>query len=171
MQHPLIQESIYEVRGQKIMLDRDLAKLYEVPVKSLNLAVKRNADRFPPDFMFKLTKEEFSNLRFQTETSSWGGNRYLPYAFTELGVSMLSSVLHSSRAIHMNILIMRTFVFIRQNVHTYQELAEEMEQIKQRVGNHSEQLELLYEAIENFLDAKAEKISWENRERIGFKKA
>ncbi len=170
MQHPLIQESIYEVLGQKIMLDRDLAKLYEVPVKSLNLAVKRNADRFPPDFMFKLTKEEFTNLRFHFETSSWGGNRYLPYAFTELGVSMLSSVLHSSRAIHMNILIMRTFVFVRQNVHTYQELADEMEEIKKSVNNHSEQLDLLYEAIENFLDNKAEKNSWEDRERIGFKK-
>lgn len=120
--------------------------------------------------MFKLTKEEFTNLRFQNETSSWGGNRYLPYAFTELGVSMLSSVLHSSRAIHMNILIMRTFVFVRQNVHTYQELADEMEEIKKSVNNHSEQLDLLYEAIENFLDNKAEKNSWEDRERIGFKK-
>jgi len=169
MDTPVIQKNIYEVRGRKIMLDRDLAKLYEVPTKSLNLAVKRNMDRFPSDFMFQLTREELSVLRFHFETSKRGGDRYLPYAFTELGIAMLSSVLNNSSAIQMNIIIMRTFVFIRQNIMTYQELAKEMDEIRKTVSNHGEQLNLVYEAIENFLDAKVDQKTWEERERIGFK--
>ena len=170
MELPAIQETIFDVRGQKIMLDRDLAKLYEVPTKSLNLAVKRNIERFPLDFMFRLTKEEFVGLRFQIETSNRGGDRYLPYAFTELGIAMLSSVLNNSRAVQMNILIMRAFVFLRQNVLTYKELIEELDLIRGTVNNHSEQLNLLYEAIENFLDTKAEQKNWEERDRIGFQR-
>lgn len=170
MDTPVIQQNIYEIRGNKVMIDRDLAKLYGVPTKSLNLSVKRNADRFPPDFMFQLTQEELSTLRFQFETSKRGGDRYLPYAFTELGVAMLSSVLNSQQAIQMNIVIMRTFVFMRQNIPTYVELATEVKEIRETVNNHGEQLKLLYEAIENFLDTKPEQKSWEERERIGFVK-
>src|SRR5581483_11957911 len=123
-----IQNRIYEIRGERVMLDRDLASLYETETKFLNLAVKRNLKRFPPDFMFQLTKEEFEALRFQIEalekghslrlqietSNGRGGTRYLPYAFTEQGVAMLSGVLHSDKAINMNIAIMRAFVEIRR---------------------------------------------------------
>jgi hypothetical protein len=119
--------------------------------------------------MFQLTKEETAALRFHFETSKRGGDRYQPYAFTELGVSMLSSILNSPQAIQMNILIMRTFVLVRKNAQNYLELAEEIAEIRKKVGNHTEQLNLLYEAIENFMDEKAETVSWQNRERIGFR--
>src|ERR1700712_2437327 len=123
-----IQNRIYEIRGERVMLDRDLAALYETETKALNLAVKRNLKRFPVDFMFQLTKEEFNGLRFQIETSKngdmlrlqnetskgRGGTRYLPYAFTEQGVAMLSGILSSDKAINMNIAIMRAFVEIRK---------------------------------------------------------
>ncbi|MDO8930683.1 MAG: ORF6N domain-containing protein, partial [Bacteroidota bacterium] len=115
MQLEKIQTKIYEIRGQKIMLDSDLAELYEVETKNLNLAVKRNLKRFPPDFMFQLAKSEWDILRLQIETSKGrGGTRYMPYAFTEQGVAMLSGVLNSEKAIEVNISIMRAFVFVRQ---------------------------------------------------------
>jgi len=107
---------IYEIRGQKVMLDHDLAALYQVETKYLNRTVKRNLPRFPADFMFQLTKSEFSNLRCQIDTSSWGGSRYLPYAFTEQGIAMLSGLLNSEIAIKVNIQIMRTFVQLRHYV-------------------------------------------------------
>ncbi|MCM1093626.1 MAG: ORF6N domain-containing protein [Lachnospiraceae bacterium] len=110
----LIQSKIHEIRGQKVMLDRDLAQMYGVETRVLNQAVKRNADRFPIDFMFRLSKEEWENLKSQSVTSNWGGVRKMPYAFTELGVAMLSSVLTSRIAIQINIGIMRAFVAVRQ---------------------------------------------------------
>ena len=114
----LIQSKIYEVRGQKVILDRDLAELYNVTTANLNKAVKRNIRRFPDDFMFQLTKAEFdelkTNLIFQNGTSSWGGTRKLPYAFTESGIAMLSSVLRSKTAVEVNIRIMRAFTAMRQ---------------------------------------------------------
>jgi len=109
-----IQQCIYLIRGHKVLLDTDLAKLYGVQTKVLLQAVKRNMERFPADFMFQLTANEFEILRSQIVTSSWGGRRYAPYAFTEQGVAMLSSVLRSNRAIAVNIAIMRTFVKLRQ---------------------------------------------------------
>jgi hypothetical protein len=111
-----IQGMIYEVRGLKVMLDSDLAKLYEVETKYLNRTVKRNIQRFPNDFMFQLTKNEFSNLKCQIDTTSWGGSRYLPYVFTEQGIAMLSGLLNSEIAIKVNIQIMRTFVQLRHYV-------------------------------------------------------
>jgi len=126
-----IEARIFLIRGQKVMLDQDLAELYEVETKALNRAVKRNPGRFPEDFMFQLSADEFDNLRFQSGTSSlrsqigtsrWGGRRYPPYAFTEQGVAMLSSVLHSDRAIQVNIEIMRAFVRLRQMLSTNVEL-------------------------------------------------
>lgn len=111
-----IQHKIYEIRGQRVMIDRDLAEMYGVTTKSLNQAVKRNITRFPADFLFQLTNEETQHLRSQFVTSSWGGSRYLPYAFTENGVAMLSSVLRSEVAIQVNISIMHAFVAIRQTV-------------------------------------------------------
>jgi len=110
-----IQDLIHEIRGCKVMLDSDLARLYEIEVKALNQAVKRNVERFPLDFMFRLTENEWSDLRshFVTSSSSYGGRRYTPYVFTEQGVAMLSSVIHSKRAIEVNITIMRAFVRLR----------------------------------------------------------
>jgi hypothetical protein len=121
-----IERRIHLIRGQKVMLDSDLAELYQVETKSLNKAVSRNIDRFPLDFMFRLTKQELLNLRFQFGTSSWGGRRYSPYAFTELGVAMLSSVLKSERAVQMNIYVMRAFVKLRELLATHKDLADKI---------------------------------------------
>ena len=166
-----IQNRIYELRGERVMLDRDLAALYEVETKSLNLSVKRNIKRFPEDFMFQLTKEEFNSLRFQIETSKGrGGIRYLPYAFTEQGVAMLSGILNSDKAINMNIAIMRAFVEIRKIALGQNDLKKQLQDIKKRISLHDEQLNGLYDAIENMLDEKAALRNWEERERIGFKK-
>jgi len=178
-----IQNRIYEVRGERIMLDRDLAALYETETKALNLAVRRNLKRFPEDFMFQLTKEEADILRFQYETSSfdnkaslrsdtskgWGGTRYLPYAFTEQGIAMLSSVVNSDKAINMNIAIMRAFVEIRKVIFSQNDLKEQLKEIKERLGEHDAQLNHIYDAMENILDEKAAERKWNERERIGFK--
>jgi len=129
-----IASRIYLIRGQKVMLDRDLAELYEVETGVLVRAMKRNADRFPEDFVFQLTQEEFENLRCQVGTSSqWGGRRYRPYAFTEQGIAMLSSVLRSKKAAHANVVIMRTFVAFRQMLATNEELARKVHQLDRKV--------------------------------------
>ena len=179
-----IQNRIYELRGERVMLDRDLAALYEIETKSLNLAVKRNIKRFPKDFMFQLTKGEWNDLRLQIETlekqqyplrlqietSNRGGTRYLPYAFTEQGVAMLSGILNSDKAINMNIAIMRAFVEIRKIFLQQTDLKEQLKEIKERLGEHDVQLNQIYDAMENLLDEKAEQRKWGERERIGFKK-
>ena len=113
MELSIIQNMIYVIRGYRVMLDFDLAGIYKIPTKALKQAVKRNPRRFPPDFMFELTKEKFANLRSQFVTSSWGGARYLPFAFTELGATMLSSVLKSDVAIDASVLVVRAFVAAR----------------------------------------------------------
>jgi hypothetical protein len=180
-----IQNRIYEIRGERVMLDRDLASLYEVETKSLNLAVKRNINRFPADFMFQLTKEEWERvklqaeivekpsypLRLQIETSKGrGGTRYLPYAFTEQGVAMLSGIINSEKAISMNIAIMRAFVAVRQILLKQNDIKEQLREIKERIGEHDVQLNQIYDAMENLLDKKAAERKWDERERIGFKK-
>lgn len=161
-----IQNRIYEIRGERVMLDRDLANLYDVETKSLNLAVKRNIKRFPADFMFQLTKGEFDSLRLQSETlenvnslrfqfetsKGRGGNRYLPYAFTEHGVAMLSGVINSDKAINMNIAIMRAFVAVRQVLAKQNDIKEQLKEIKERIGEHDAQLNQIYDAMENLLD-------------------
>lgn len=179
-----IQNCIYEIRGERVMLDRDLANLYETETKALNLAVKRNIKRFPPDFMFQLTVEEFENLRFQIETlekgrslrlqnetsNGRGGTRYMPHAFTEQGVAMLSGVLHSDKAINMNIAIMRAFVEIRRIIFKQNDMKEQLKEVKERLSEHDVQLNHIYDAMENLLDEKAAERKWEQRERIGFRK-
>src|SRR5260370_20795665 len=134
----LVERRIYVFRGQKVMLDTDLAELYQVPTKALNQAVRRNLDRFPEDFMFQLNEEEGDSLRSQIVTSNAGrgGRRYLPYAFTELGVAMLSSVLHSQRAIQMNIIIMRAFVRMRELMASHTALAEKIEKLERTQKQH-----------------------------------
>ena len=171
------------------MLDFDLAALYEVETKVLNQAIKRNIDRFPSDFMFRLTKKEWNLMRSQIATSSTeSGNSsqivtssrkhrglaYLPYAFTEHGVTMLASVLRSKKAIKMNIAIVRAFIALKQFVLNYKDLASQINEIRYNVANQSEQLNQIYDAIENMMDEKEEKKHekklWKERERIGFKK-
>jgi len=180
-----IQNRIYEIRGERVMLDRDLAALYETETKALNLAVKRNIKRFPADFMFQLTREEFEDLRFQIETLEKGQalrlqnetlktgrgqhTKYMPFAFTEQGVAMLSGILNSDRAINMNIAIMRAFIEIRRIVLQQNDLKEQLREIKARLGEHDVQLNHIYDAMENLLDEKAAQRKWEDRERIGFK--
>lgn len=127
MELQVIQNKIFEIRGCRVMLDFDLTELYQVPTKALKQAVKRNIQRFPDDFMFELTKEEWQELRSQIVTSSWGGTRYSPFAFTEQGVAMLSSVLRSEIAIEINISIMRAFVKIREFSSAYSELNQKLE--------------------------------------------
>ena len=126
MELQIIQNKIYEIRGLKVILDKDLAFMYEVTTGNLNKAVKRNADRFPVDFMFQLTNEEF-DLIFQNGTSSWGGTRKLPYAFTEHGVAMLAGLLNSTKAIEVNIQIVRAFVTLRKFALGYAELNKKLE--------------------------------------------
>jgi phage regulator Rha-like protein len=130
----LISQKIFFVRGARIMLDADLARLYGVATKNLNKAVKRNVSRFPMDFMFRLSSNELLNLRFQSGTSKrgQGGRRYAPYAFTEQGIAMLSSVLRSQRAVQVNIAIMRTFVRLREMLATHEELRRKIDEMEKR---------------------------------------
>ncbi|MFW0715943.1 ORF6N domain-containing protein [Pedobacter sp. N23S346] len=188
-----IESKIYVVRGERVMLDFDLASLYEVETKALNQAVKRNITRFPEDFMFQLTSKEWEsirsqivtgyeevnssqiavtinpNLKSQIVTSSWGGTRKIPYAFTEQGVAMLSGVLKSEKAINMNIAIMRVFVDVRKILLKQNNINEQLTEIKERIGEHDVQLNELYDAMENLIDEKIAQLKWKDRERIGFK--
>jgi phage regulator Rha-like protein len=181
-----IQNRIYEIRGERVMLDRDLAFLYEVETKVLNQAVKRNFKRFPLDFMFQLTKQEFESINFEIEvveksdslrsqivtlkTGRGQHAKYLPYAFTEQGVAMLSGVLNSDKAINMNIAIMRAFVEIRKLTLQQIDFAQQIQLIKDKLTYHDIQLNEIYDAMENLLDEKAAQTKWDNRDRIGFKK-
>ncbi|MFH1782585.1 MAG: ORF6N domain-containing protein [Candidatus Omnitrophota bacterium] len=143
-----IDNKIFFIRGQKVMLDRDLAMLYRVETKVLIQAVKRNIERFPEDFMFQLTWEEVNSSRSQIVTLKHGHNiKYLPYAFTEQGVAMLSGVLHSKRAIEVNIAIMRAFVRIKQVLSTHKELAEKLRELEKEVGRNSKLIIEIFEII------------------------
>jgi len=146
-----VARSIFVIRGQKVMLDFDLAALYGVPSGHLNRAVKRNIGRFPIDFMFQLGAEEARNLKCQIGISSWGGRRSLPYAFTEQGVAMLSSVLKSERAVKVNIAIMRAFVKLREALETNRELARKFSELEKRVGEHDEEITAIIEAIRQLM--------------------
>ena len=145
-------------------MDVDLAQMYGVATKVLIQAVKRNSLRFPEDFVFQLNEMEFVNLRSQSVTSSWGGRRYMPYAFTEQGVSMLSSVLHSRRAIQVNIAIMRTFVKIRQMLSAHKELAGKIKDLERRIQSHDHKIEAIFEAIHELMD-----LPEKPRRAIGFR--
>jgi len=139
------------LRGQKVMLSQDLASLYGVTVGALTQAVKRNANRFPNDFVFRLTAEEFTNLKSQFVISSWGGSRSRPYAFTEQGVAMLSSVLKSERAVRVNIAIMRAFVKLRETLETNREFARKFAELEKRVGKHDDEIGAIIDAIRQLL--------------------
>lgn len=160
-----IQKRIYLIRNQKVMIDSDLAELYGVETKILNKAVSRNVDRFPYDFMIQLTDEEWNSLRFHLGTSKTGrgGRRYLPFAFTEQGVAMLSSVLKSKRAVKVNIQIMRAFVMLREILSTHKELAHKLKELELKIESHDEQITAIFEAI-NQLIVQPEK----PKRKIGF---
>jgi len=150
----LIETKIFLIRGQKVMLDKDLAALYGVSTSMLNKAVSRNIDRFPPDFMFQLAPEEFSSLKFHFGTSSWGGTRKLPRAFTEQGVAMLSSVLRSKRAIQVNVQIMRAFVKLREMISSHADLASKLEALEKK---YDSQFKVVFDAIRALMEEKETK--------------
>jgi len=169
-----VERKIFLIRGHKVMLDSDLAELYGVETKTLNRAVKRNIERFPEDFMFQLTHEEVENLRYQIGTSSsrshiatlkgkYGGRRYLPHAFTEQGVAMLSGVLNSRRAIQVNVAIMRVFVKLRQMLATHKELAQKLAELERRLGGHDQKIHSIFDAIRQLMAPQARP-----QRRIGF---
>ena len=160
----VVEKRIYLIRRQKVMIDRDLAELYGVETKILNRAVKRNIDRFPEDFMFQLSKEEYDLLlRYQIGTLKRGQHRkYLPYAFTENGVAMLSSVLNSKRAIHVNIQIMRTFTKLRKMLASNAQLARKLKALEKK---YDEQFKVVFEAIYSLMEAPEKK-----KQKIGFRR-
>ena len=162
-----IEASILVIRGQKVLLDRDLAELYEVPTKRLNEQVRRNLTRFPEDFMFQLSRKEFENWRSQIATSNPAtkmGLRRRPYAFTEQGVAMLSTVLNSDRAIQVNIAIMRAFVRLREILATHKDLARKLDEHERKLGKHDEQFQVVFEAIRQLMAPPPAA----KRRRIGF---
>jgi hypothetical protein len=158
---------IFEIRGHKVMFDNHLASLYKVPTAQLNRAVTRNIKRFPADFMFKLTRREFNNLMFQFGTSSWGGTRKLPRVFTEQGVSMLSGVLNSQRAISVNIQIMRVFSITRKVLSDNTELRLEIERIKQKLNKTEKNIEAVFGYLDQLIDKKE---NTTERKQIGYKR-
>jgi len=164
MELEFIEKKIFVIRGQKVMLSRHLAELYGVEPKVLIQAVKRNKERFPDDFMFQLAKNEFEILKSQFVTSSWGGvRRALPYAFTEQGVAMLSSVLRSKRAIQVNIVIMRTFVQLRKILVAHKELSLEVKELERKIGKNSKEIQAIFKAIQQLISQPDKK-----KRQIGF---
>jgi len=157
---------IYMIRGKKVMLDEDLARLYAVETRVLNQAVKRNLYRFPDDFMFQLSENEMEILISQFVISSWGGRRKLPYVFTEQGVAMLSSVLNSEAAIRVNIEIIRIFTRMRELMLTHKDILLKLEQMEQKVNNHDEDIQLIFQYLKELLNPPQEE-----RTPIGFKQS
>jgi len=162
----IITNKIYLIRNLKVMIDKDLAELYAVETKQLKRQVRRNIERFPEDFMFELNEQEFENLRSHFGTSNWGGTRYLPMAFTEQGVAMLSSVLNSPTAIKMNIQIIRVFTRIRGILSDTMSMKLEIEEIKKKLTNHSKNIELVFNYLDELVDKKENTVP---RKKIGYK--
>lgn len=158
-----IREKILSLRGQRVMLDMHLAELYGVETKALKRAVKRNRDRFPSDFCFVLTAKETESLRYHFDTSSWGGTRYNPFAFTEQGVAMLSSVLKSMKAIQVNISIMRAFVHMRELTTAHKDLRHKLDELERRIGVHDGHIRMIFEALRQLMRPPEPE-----RRRIGF---
>ena len=157
-----IENHILLIRSHKVLLDSDLAELYGVETGALTQAVRRNIDRFPDDFMFQLTNDEFEDLKCQSGISSWGGRRYAPYAFTEQGVAMLSSVLHSPRAVQVNVEIMRAFVRLRQMLASNTELARKLNNLEKKYGA---KFSVVFEAIRQLMAPPSKQ---KNKEPFGF---
>ncbi len=161
----LVINKIHLIRGQKVMLDRDLAALYGVETKQLKRQVNRNHNRFPDDFMFNLSVQEFNNLRSQSGTSSWGGIRYTPYAFTEQGVSMLSGVLNSETAILVHIQIIRVFAKMKELLLTHKDILLQIEKIERKLTGHDEDIALIFQYLKQLLNPPQPP-----RQKIGFRR-
>ncbi len=168
----VIISKIYEIREQKVMLDRDLAELYGVDTKVLKQAVRRNINRFPEDFMFEMNKQEFEDWRSQFVTSSEDrqGLRYAPFCFTEQGVTMLSCVLRSDRAIEVNIKIIRVFVQMKKMIMTHKDILLKVEKIEQKMEGQGHEIKVLFEYIKRLIEDKEENEAQQSRKRIGYKK-
>ncbi len=162
---------IYLIRGKKVMIDSDLAELYGVETRVLNQSVKRNIKRFPEDFMFELTIEEFDNLKSQFVISSWGGRRKLPLAFTEQGVAMLSSVLNSDRAIAVNIQIIRVFTKMREILETHKEILKKLDELQKKEVEQDEKIMLIFEYIKQLEEVKQQELDQKKRNQIGYKRS
>lgn len=160
-----IESKIYLIRGKKVMIDTDLAHLYDVETKYLNKAVKRNKLRFPNDFMYQLTRQEFADLKFQIGTSRWGGRRKIPNVFTEQGVAMLSSVLNNDRAIAVNIQIIRAFTKLREMIADHKEIRVKIDAMERKVGQHDQEIKTIFSAIKQLLTPPDKP-----KKKIGFKK-
>ncbi|MFC1807946.1 ORF6N domain-containing protein [Candidatus Omnitrophota bacterium] len=161
----VIENKILLIRSKKVMLDRDLASLYEVETKQLTRQVRRNITRFPKDFMFRLTKEEYKTLRCQIGTLKRGRHsKYLPYVFTEQGVAMLSSILNSERAIQVNIAIMRVFVRLKEIISTHKKLAHKLMELERKMEKKDEEIKVIFEVIRELMAPSIEK----PKRRIGF---
>lgn len=156
---------IYLVRGLKVMLDADLAEMYGVETRRLNEQIKRNADRFPKDFMFQLTTKKFDNLKSQNATSSWGGRRTLPFAFSEYGVLMLSSILNSPIAIKVNIKIMRVYTKLREMLSTNKDILLQMQKIEEKVSSHDRNIQTIFDVLKKLINPPPPP----PRKRMGFK--
>ena len=167
MQLEKIKDQIIEIRGKKIILDVNLAVIYEVETRVLNQAVRRNIDRFQDDFMFELTEEELQNLTSQFVTSSWGGQRHKPFAFTEQRIAMLSSVLKSKKAIQMNISIMRAFVLMRQFALTYHELSEQLQALEKE---HNQKFDDIEQVLTYLVQKDKQQTQQITRKKVGYKK-
>lgn len=165
----IVMQKIFNIRGKNVMIDQDLAELYGVETKRLNEQVKRNPDRFPDDFMFQLTKEEFINLKSQFATSSWGGRRTPPFAFTEHGILMLSSILNSDLAIKVNIQVIRIFTRMREMLANHKEVLVQLQQIHQNIADHDKKILLIFEYIKQLEEEKQKEIDQTNRKQIGYK--
>jgi hypothetical protein len=149
----LIGRRIHLIRSHRVMLDSDLAELYQVETKALNRAVQRNPTRFPEDFMFRLTPKEVAGLRCQSGTSSFhGGRRYAPYVFTQEGVAMLSSVLHSSRAVQVNVAIMRAFVRLREVMATHKELSDKIAELERKFSKHDKEIQVVFNTLKRLIE-------------------
>ncbi|MDA3952069.1 MAG: ORF6N domain-containing protein [Bacteroidales bacterium] len=171
MHDEAIVNKIYVIRGRKVMLDKDLAELYGVETKVLKQQVKRNIERFPDDFMFELTQDEFNNLRSQIVTSNWGGTRYMPMFFTEQGVAMLSSVLNSKQAILVNIQIIRVFTKMREMLETHKDILQKLDRLQNKEIEQDEKIMLIFEYLKQLEQVKHEELEHKNRKRIGFNRS
>ena len=158
---------IYVIRGEKVMLDKDLSEMYGVETKQLKRQVKRNIDRFPKDFMFELTTKEFENLRSQIGTSSWGGTRYSPMAFTEQGVAMLSSILNSKTAIEVNIRIIRVFTKMREYALTHKEILLQLAKLEKEVSGNNHDIENIFLVLKELIEKQQKPLP--PRNKMGFK--
>jgi hypothetical protein len=163
---PQIVGKIYFLRGVKVMIDADLATLYDTETKRLKEAVRRNHERFPADFMFQLNKKELKDLRTQIASSKNGGSRYMPFVFTEQGVAMLSGILNSKKAIQVNIQIMRAFVFVRQYALSHKDLTEKLNELEKK---YDKQFKDVYEALNFLIGREKQKESQQDRRKIGYK--